>query len=54
MVEKYLWTPQASAALCDFLGPMLVVDQKKRSCARDLVNHEWLETELTMEDLAGF
>lgn len=54
MVEKYLWTPHASQLLCDFLEPMLVVNHRKRAQARDIVDHVWLETELTDEDLAAF
>ena len=54
MVEKYLWTPHASQLLCDFLEPMLVVNHRNRAQARDIVDHVWLETELTDEDLAAF
>jgi serine/threonine-protein kinase SRPK3 len=48
MVEKYLFSEMDSAALCKFLVPMLVVDRKKRAQARDMIDHEWLNT--TLED----
>lgn len=51
MMEKYLWSEPDAAALCAFLEPMLVVDHRKRKQARELVNHPWLEVDLTSPDL---
>jgi len=48
MIEKYLFTEADSTALCKFLLPMLVVDRRKRAHARDMIDHEWLNT--TLED----
>lgn len=52
MIEKYLWSEGDSAALCEFLEPMLVVDQRERAHARDMVHHPWLEVDLSSEDLS--
>jgi hypothetical protein len=49
MVEKYLYSEQESLDLCGFLHPMLVVDQKHRAHARDMVSHKWLEPSLSDE-----
>ncbi|KAG7439095.1 kinase-like protein [Guyanagaster necrorhizus] len=43
MVEKYLYTDRDATILCDFLEPMLVVDMKQRSHARDMIDHQWLD-----------
>lgn len=43
MIEKYLYTEEESAALCEFLEPMLAVDMRQRAYARDVKNHKWLE-----------
>jgi len=43
MTEKYLYTEGESAALCEFLEPMLAVDMRQRAHARDVKNHKWLE-----------
>lgn len=43
LVEKYLYSEADSAAICDFLLPMLVVDFKRRAHARDMTEHKWLE-----------
>jgi serine/threonine-protein kinase SRPK3 len=42
MVEKYLFTTSEATALCNFLEPMLAVDQRERKEARDCVDHAWL------------
>ena len=42
MVEKYLFVEADSAALCNFLLPMLAMDKRKRTHARDMIHHEWL------------
>ncbi|KAF9229541.1 kinase-like protein [Gyrodon lividus] len=42
MVEKYLFTDSDATALCDFLEPMLTIDQRERKEARDMVDHTWL------------
>jgi hypothetical protein len=42
MIEKYLFSDADSAALCKFLVPMLAVDKRKRTHARDMIHHEWL------------
>ncbi|KAF8624835.1 hypothetical protein AX15_005718 [Amanita polypyramis BW_CC] len=43
MTEKYLYNEAESTALCEFLEPMLAVDMRRRSHARDMKNHRWLE-----------
>ena len=43
MIEKYLYTEEESATLCEFLEPMLTVDMRQRAQARDVKNHKWLE-----------
>lgn len=43
MVDKYLYTEAESAALCDFMEPMLSVDFRARINARDMKHHKWLE-----------
>ena len=43
MVEKYLFSEADSALLCDFLDPMLAIDMRERTHARDMKNHRWLE-----------
>lgn len=45
MVEKYMWTTEASKAFCDFLLPMLELDWRKRAQAKDLVDHPWLNVD---------
>ncbi|KAF9243903.1 kinase-like protein [Melanogaster broomeanus] len=42
MVEKYLLSSSDSTALCNFLEPMLAIDQRVRIDARDCVDHTWL------------
>ncbi|TCD61151.1 hypothetical protein EIP91_008845 [Steccherinum ochraceum] len=54
MMEKYLWAEEEAAALCEFLEPMLVVDQRERAQAREMVGHPWLEVDLEKEDLEGW
>ncbi|KAH8086655.1 Pkinase-domain-containing protein [Cristinia sonorae] len=54
MMEKYLWNEADSAALCEFLEPMLVVDQRERANARDMVDHPWVEVDLSSEDLSAW
>ena len=49
MVEKYLYTERESLDLCEFLHPMLVIDMKQRACARDMINHKWLDPSLSDE-----
>ncbi|KAL4247273.1 Serine/Arginine-Rich Protein Kinase [Abortiporus biennis] len=51
MVEKYLWDPEDALAFCDFLEPMLTIDHRKRSQARDMIAHPWLKTEFIPEIL---
>lgn len=51
MVEKYLWSEEDAAALCEFLEPMLIIDHRERKHARDMVNHPWLEVDLASADL---
>lgn len=48
MIEKYLFTGEDSVALCKFLLPMLAVDRRRRTHARDMIDHEWLIP--TLED----
>lgn len=43
MTEKYLYTEEDAAALREFLVPMLAIDMRERSCARDMIDHKWLE-----------
>lgn len=43
MVEKYLFSEDDSALLCDFLNPMLAIDMRERTHARDMKHHRWLE-----------
>lgn len=43
MSEKYLYADKDATALCQFLEPMLTVDQTNRKEAREMVNHPWLE-----------
>ena len=50
MVEKYMWTAEASKAFCEFLLPMLELDWRKRAQARDLVVHPWLNVDGEMFD----
>ena len=52
MVEKYMWTPEASKAFCGFLLPMLELDWRKRAQARDLVDHPWLNVEGELFDFS--
>ncbi|KIM85486.1 hypothetical protein PILCRDRAFT_817513 [Piloderma croceum F 1598] len=42
MMEKYLYNEKDAMALCDFLEPMLAVDQRDRKEARDMVGHPWM------------
>ena len=51
MVEKYMWTTEASKAFCEFLLPMLKQDWRKRAQAKDLVDHPWLSVEDELFDL---
>jgi serine/threonine protein kinase len=43
MAEKYMYSEEDSEILCEFLEPLLVVDQKHRVHARDMIDHRWLE-----------
>lgn len=43
MMEKYLYNEKDAMALCDFLEPMLAVDQRDRKEARDMVGHPWMD-----------
>jgi serine/threonine-protein kinase SRPK3 len=43
MVEKYLFNEAESAALCEFLEPMLAVNFRERVNARDMKDHKWFE-----------
>ena len=52
MVEKYLYSDTDAQALCDFLEPMLVVDMRDRSNARDMVDHYWLQVTEEEEAIA--
>ncbi|KAK0245928.1 kinase-like domain-containing protein [Armillaria nabsnona] len=52
MMEKYLYTDRDATLLCDFLEPMLVVDMKQRSHARDMVDHRWLDV-VEGDEVAG-
>ncbi|KAG7450208.1 kinase-like protein [Guyanagaster necrorhizus] len=52
MVEKYLYTDQDATILCDFLEPMLVIDMKQRSHARDMIDHRWLDV-VEGDEVAG-
>lgn len=45
MVEKYMWTAEASKAFCEFLLPMLELDWHKRAQAKDLVDHPWMNVD---------
>jgi serine/threonine-protein kinase SRPK3 len=45
MMEKYLYKEKDAMALCDFLEPMLAVDQRDRKEARDMVNHPWMDVD---------
>ncbi|KAG9314559.1 kinase-like protein [Chiua virens] len=51
MVEKYLFPNATAVDLCAFLEPMLVVDQRERKEARDMIDHEWLH--IKDEEWAG-
>ncbi|KIJ68617.1 hypothetical protein HYDPIDRAFT_165375 [Hydnomerulius pinastri MD-312] len=51
MTEKYLFPGPNATALCDFLEPMLAVDQRERKDAREMIDHSWLDTH--DEDWAG-
>ena len=48
MIEKYLFSEADATLLCEFLEPMLAIDMRDRSNARDLKDHRWLEP--TVED----
>ncbi|KAK0456368.1 kinase-like domain-containing protein [Armillaria borealis] len=52
MMEKYLYTDRDATLLCDFLEPMLVVDMKQRSNARDMIDHRWLDV-VEGDEVAG-
>ncbi|PBK77121.1 kinase-like protein [Armillaria solidipes] len=52
MMEKYLYTDRDATLLCDFLEPMLVVDMKQRSHARDMIDHRWLDV-VEGDEVAG-
>jgi len=54
MIEKYLWSEADAAAVCEFLEPMLVVDQRERAHAREMVDHPWLEVDLASQDLSSW
>ncbi|KAH7914477.1 kinase-like protein [Hygrophoropsis aurantiaca] len=43
MTEKYLFSEPDTKAFCGFLEPMLVVDQRGRKEAHDMLVHPWLE-----------
>ncbi|KAG6889371.1 hypothetical protein C0995_001436 [Termitomyces sp. Mi166 len=42
MTEKYGYSDSDSAALSDFLLPMLAIDMRERAHARDMLDHSWL------------
>jgi len=46
MMEKYLYKEKDAVALCDFLEPMLAVDQRDRKEARDMVGHPWMDVDV--------
>jgi len=48
MIEKYLYSDTDARVLCDFLEPMLAVDMRERTHARDMKDNKWLE--LTHEE----
>ncbi|KAJ7102286.1 kinase-like domain-containing protein [Mycena belliarum] len=52
MQEKYLWNESDAVVLCTFLEPMLAVDPRKRTDARDMLDHPWLEVS-TEDDVVG-
>ncbi len=52
MTEKYLYSEQEAATLCDFLEPMLTIDFKQRAHARDIFDHRWLDV-IEGDDVAG-
>ncbi|KAK0465261.1 kinase-like domain-containing protein [Desarmillaria tabescens] len=52
MMEKYLYTDRDATILCDFLEPMLVIDMKQRSHARDMIDHRWLDV-VEGDEVAG-
>ncbi|KZT65553.1 kinase-like protein [Daedalea quercina L-15889] len=54
MIEKYLWNEDDTAALCEFLEPMLVVDYRKRKHARDMKDHKWLEVDPASSELQNW
>lgn len=43
MMEKYLYSEQDAADLCEFLEPMLAIDPRHRKDARDMLNNRWLD-----------
>ena len=47
LVDKYRMHIDEAAALTDFLVPMLDFDTKKRATAATMLQHPWLEGELT-------
>ncbi|KAF8213454.1 kinase-like domain-containing protein [Mycena galopus ATCC 62051] len=52
MTEKYLWSEPDATVLCTFLEPMLAVDQRKRTDAKDILGHPWLEV-TAADDVVG-
>ncbi|KAG6820756.1 hypothetical protein H0H93_012020 [Arthromyces matolae] len=51
MMEKYMYPERDAVALADFLLPMLAVDMRERSHARDMLDHRWLSPCLDDEEL---
>ncbi|KAF7340001.1 Protein kinase dsk1 [Mycena venus] len=52
MMEKYLWSEPDAAVLCTFLGPMLAIDPRNRTDAKDMLDHPWLEV-TAADDVVG-
>ncbi|KAJ6627291.1 kinase-like domain-containing protein [Mycena sp. CBHHK59/15] len=52
MLEKYLWNENDASILCSFLEPMLVIDQRNRKDAKDMLDHPWLEISVA-DDVVG-
>ncbi|KAJ7919069.1 kinase-like domain-containing protein [Mycena leptocephala] len=52
MQEKYLWSDSDAAILCTFLEPMLAIDPRNRTDAKDMLDHPWLEVS-PADDVVG-
>ncbi|KAJ7456601.1 kinase-like domain-containing protein [Mycena latifolia] len=52
MQEKYLWSEPDAAVLCTFLEPMLAIDPRNRTDAKDMLDHPWLEVSAA-DDVVG-